>query len=382
MRQKLLPPFLEKRIKEHYQDRFVNEWGGESLFKSPSPSSDDVPLNNNDYLCICKNKLLPYSRRENTSAEVLMSSFFLDESSFQSEVEKEFSKFFNVESSILCQSGWAANTGLIQSLADNNTPVYVDVLAHMSFHDGVLLAKARSYIFAHNNVNSARKKILLYGPGIIVVDSVYSTNGSLCPLIDFATLAQELDCVLVVDESHSAGTHGPEGRGLVNHLKINEQVDFITVSLAKAFAGRAGLITCPNNFKDYFLLESHPSIFSSALMSHDLKWFMDVIPLIISSNVKRERLHSNSKQVRASLAQLGYNVSSGTEQIIAVEIGNEKKVQVLQKKLQKKGVYGSVFGYPATTKNKSLIRLTINSDLTDSDISRIVDAFKTSIADV
>ncbi len=76
MRQKPLPPFLEQRIKEHYQDRFVNEWGGESLFKSPSPSSDDVPLNNNDYLCICKNKLLPYSRRENTSAEVLMSSFF------------------------------------------------------------------------------------------------------------------------------------------------------------------------------------------------------------------------------------------------------------------------------------------------------------------
>ncbi|WP_448196288.1 aminotransferase class I/II-fold pyridoxal phosphate-dependent enzyme, partial [Raoultella planticola] len=77
------------------------------------------------------------------------------------------------------------------------------------------MAKAKAYVFAHNNVKSARKKILQYGPGIIVVDSVYSTNGSLCPLIDFATLAQEVDCILVVDESHSAGTHGPEGRGLV-----------------------------------------------------------------------------------------------------------------------------------------------------------------------
>lgn len=160
MHQKPLPSFLEKRIKEHYQDRFVNEWGGESLFKSPSPSpsSNDVPLNNNDYLCLCKNKSLYLNMELDISNNVLMSSFFLDESSFQVRVEREFSKFFNVENSILCQSGWAANTGLIQSIADNNTPVYIDSLAHMSFHDGVLLAKEKSYIFSHDNVISARKK--------------------------------------------------------------------------------------------------------------------------------------------------------------------------------------------------------------------------------
>ncbi|MEG6138976.1 alpha-hydroxyketone-type quorum-sensing autoinducer synthase [Enterobacter kobei] len=382
MSQKPLPPFLEKRIKEHYQDRFINEWGGVHLLKSPSLSSSDVLLSSNDYLCLRKNKSLYFNMGEDISSDVLMSSVFLDESSFQTRVENEFSIFFNVQNSILCQSGWAANTGLIQSIADDTTPVYIDILAHMSFHDGVRLANAKSYVFAHNNVNNARKKISQYGPGIIVVDSVYSTNGSLCPLSDFATLAQELDCILVVDESHSAGTHGPEGRGIVNALKLNEKVDFITVSLAKAFAGRAGLITCSNKFKDYFLLESHPSIFSSALMNHDLKWFMNVIPVIVSSDIKREKLHFNSRQIRTSLNQLGYNVSSGTEQIIAVEIGSEKNVQSLQNSLQKKGVYGSVFCYPATTKNKALIRLTINSDLTDSDISRIVDAFKTSIHDV
>lgn len=382
MSQKHLPPFLEKRIKEHYQDRFINEWGGVHLLKTPSLSSSDVLLSSNDYLCLSKNKSLYFNMGKDISNDVLMSSVFLDESSFQNRVENEFSSFFNVQNSILCQSGWAANTGLIQSIADDITPVYIDILAHMSFHDGVRLANAKSYVFAHNNVNNARKKISQYGPGIIVVDSVYSTNGSLCPLNDFATLAQELDCILVVDESHSAGTHGPEGRGIVNALKLNEKVDFITVSLAKAFAGRAGLITCPNKFKDYFLLESHPSIFSSALMNHDLKWFVNVIPVIISSDVKREKLHFNSRQIRSSLNQFGYNVSSGTEQIIAVEIGSEKNVQTLQNNLQKKGVYGSVFCYPATTKNKALIRLTINSDLTDSDISRIVDAFKTSIHDV
>lgn len=94
---------------------------------------------------------------------------------------------------------------------------------------------------------------------MIVVDSVYSTNGSLCPLEDFVALAEETGCVIVVDESHSVGTHGPEGRGIVYALGLTKRVDFVTASLAKTFAGRGGLITCLTLFKDYFQLESHPS---------------------------------------------------------------------------------------------------------------------------
>lgn len=375
MNKKALPSFIKKRIKEKYQDRFINEWGGVHIL-SPKPSAeDDILLCSNDYLCLRRDSNL-FFKSDRVLDDMLMSSVFLGNDSIQSRLEKQFACFFNFENSIICQSGWMANAGLIQSIANEQTPVYIDFFAHMSFHDGIRLANAKPYFFEHNNANSAKRKILRYGPGIIIVDSVYSTNGSLCPLSDFAILAKDYDCVLVVDESHSAGTHGHEGRGLVSALDLTENVDFITLSLAKAFAGRAGLIVCNTEFKDYFLTESHPAIFSSAVMNNDLQWFSDVIPFIISSNERRKRLHLNAKYVREELKNAGYNVSGGTEQIIAVEIGFEKDVQILQGKLYNKGIVGSVFCYPATARNRALIRLTINSGLSNIDLSRIVNGFK------
>ena len=355
MKRKPLPGFLNNRINERFQERFHTEWQGTHLFKINQNGVNDVILCTNDYLCLCDEESLNVGNHENRMGEKIMSSVFLNETSYQAEVERAFSEFFGSEDSIMCQSGYAANTGLIQAIANENVPIYIDILAHMSLHDGVRLANAKSYAFAHNSVEGARK-IASYGPGVIVVDSVYSTNGSLCPLEDFVALAEETGCVIVVDESHSVGTHGPEGRGIVYALGLTKRVDFVTASLAKTFAGRGGLITCLTLFKDYFQLESHPSLFSSSVMNHDLKWFMDAIEHIKSADEKRERLHAHAKYIRTALADLGYDVSGGSEQIIALEAGSEKMyfllkiiwkrkeywlvpsaIQLLQRKSQKSG---------------------------------------------
>lgn len=378
MDRKALPFFLRERMKEHFYDRLAHQWGGQHLLKSRIPAFNDVSLCSNDYLGMNQEHSLIAPSGAESERTVLMSSVFLDDSSLQSEVERQFSAFLNVPQSIICPSGWMANAGLMQAVADARTPVYLDVLAHMSFHDGARLAGATCYTLAHNDARSAARKIQRHGPGVIVVDSVYSTNGSLCPLPDYVSLAQAFDCALVVDESHAVGTHGPQGRGLVNAMNLTAQVDFLTLSLSKAFAGRAGLITCPCAFKDYFLLESHPSIFSTAIMAHDLNWFSRVIPVISSADGRRERLHANAAHIRTALRELGYRVSSGTEQIIAVEVGSEQNVQLLQTRLQQRGVYGSVFCYPATGRNRALIRLTVHSQLSGQDLARVVEAFKAS----
>jgi CAI-1 autoinducer synthase len=374
-----LPEFIEARMRG-YQKRFVEQWKGKHLLKSSAPTANDVSLCSNDYLDLLQDPSLYVEPRRGT--HLLMSSVFLGEDSLQAEVERAFSGFFNVENSILCPSGWMANAGLIQTIANKRTPVYIDQLAHMSFHDGARLAGATAYMFAHGDAASAGAKIAAHGPGVIVVDSVYSTDGSLCPLSDFAVLSEQTGCVLVVDEAHAAGTHGPQGRGRVNELKLVDKVDFMTVSLAKAFAGRAGLITCTTAFKDYFLVESHPSIFSSALMEHDLQWFMKAIPAIRNADDKRKRLHANAHYLRTHLHDLGFKVSSGTEQIIAVQVGSEHHVQLLQTKLQQRGIFGSVFCYPATAKNKALVRLSVHSDLPESDLANVVLAFKVALREL
>jgi CAI-1 autoinducer synthase len=94
------------------------------------------------------------------------------------------------------------------------------------------------------------------GPGIVVVDSVYSTTGALCPLVETVDVAEAHGCMILVDESHSLGTHGPQGAGLCAALGLSERVHFITASLAKAFAGRAGFFAAPAHMRHYIFCQA------------------------------------------------------------------------------------------------------------------------------
>jgi CAI-1 autoinducer synthase len=244
----------------------------------------------------------------------------------------------------------------------------------MSLWQGAQAAGARPIAFAHNDAAHAQRQIMKNGRGVMAVDAIYSTNGSRCPLEDFAEVAQRHNCALVVDESHSLGTHGPQGAGLVAQHRLSDRVHFQTASLAKAFAGRAGLITCPVGFKDYFAMESYPAIFSSSLLDHELTWFEEAADFLQHADERRSRLHAISHRVRTALAELGYDVSAGTEQIIALESGLESRTLRLRDALQTRGIFGSVFCAPATGLNRSLMRLTMNCGLTDEDIDRLIGA--------
>jgi CAI-1 autoinducer synthase len=213
-----------------------------------------------------------------------------------------------------------------------------------------------------------------HGPGVIVIDALYSTNGSIAPLHEVVDIAERSGSILVVDESHSLGTHGPKGAGLVVELGLAERVHFRTASLAKAFAGRAGFITCSSRFKGYFRTESRPAIFSSALLEHELAWFDAAVDFISAADARRASLHRNARMVREGLRELGYNVNDGSEQIIALEAGPEPKTLVLRKALEKRGVYGAVFCAPATPKNRSIVRLTLNSGMRQHDIDTLLEA--------
>jgi CAI-1 autoinducer synthase len=130
---------------------------------------------------------------------------------------------------------------------------------------------------------------------VIVVDALYSTDGSLAPLHDVVALAEKTGSVLVVDESHSLGTHGPRGAGLVIAAGLEDRVHFRTASLAKAFAGRAGIITCSSRFKPYFLSESRPAIFSSCLLNHELAWFDAAIDFVERADARRAALRASPR---------------------------------------------------------------------------------------
>jgi CAI-1 autoinducer synthase len=376
-----LPDFVRRRMDMHYVTRIGQQLGGEHPHAWQPTPAGAVFLAGNDYLCLSGEPALVAAQMAAQMAalrqgqrELLMSAVYLQDGSPQHRLERKLARFMGAQDGILAQSGWAANVGLVQTLAGPGIPVYLDMQAHASLWEGVQSAGATPVSFLHNDMAHLDKQVQRHGRGLIVADALYSTNGSLAPLAELVQVAERSGCMLIVDESHSLGTHGPRGAGLVAAAGLNERVHFRTASLAKAFAGRAGFITCSSKFKGYFLSESRPAIFSSCLLGYELAWFDAAIDFIGAADARRNALHGKARKLRAQLSALGYNVSDGTEQIIALEPGPEPKTLALRKLLERHGVYGAMFCAPATPRNRSLVRLTLNSGLERGQLERIVQA--------
>lgn len=371
-----LPAFVDARVEGFYRDRVRDAWSGGFITHSDRvPAREDVILQSNDYLSIANHPEIVAAQIDALRDEgngLMMSSVFMREDDPSHRLEAELARSMGFAEGMLAQSGYLANTGLLQSVAGERTPVYIDMLAHTSLWEGVRAAGARAVPIMHNEPEHLRRQVLRNGPGVIAVDSVYSTTGALCPLTEVATIARESGSVLIVDESHSLGTHGPHGEGLVAALGLQDKVHFVTASLAKAYACRAGFIACPPKVRDYLCFEAFPAIFSSSLLPHEVAAIGAAHAVIRRDDWRRTRLQQITRRVRNALTALGYPVGLGSEQIIAFEVGSEPETLRVRNVLESHGVFGSVFAAPATAKNRALIRLTLNAGLNDAQIEKLL----------
>ncbi len=365
---------LAQRIQREFTDRWDNLWGGRSLLHGRTPGSNAVRLNGNDYLGLTGHPDIVRAQTDaikNDAEFVIQSNVFLHGQHPVRELERSLAGWLGKDDGMLCQSGYAANVGLLQAIADEKTPVYLDTLAHTSLWEGARAARAPAFMFRHNDPAHLSRMVARHGPGIVVVDSVYSTTGAICPLADMVDVAHQHSSMILVDESHSLGTHGPQGAGLCVELGLSHRVHFISTSLAKAFAGRAGFFTVAPEMRNYVIGSSFPNVFSSCLLPHEIAGLSATLDVIKACDPQRARLMQLSRRLRCSLSDMGYPVHQGTEQIIALESGTEPATMELRDALEARGVFGAVFCAPATSRNRTMVRLTLSSALTDAEVDHV-----------
>jgi CAI-1 autoinducer synthase len=368
---------LHRRIERDFAQRWNQEWSGRSLLHGRTATSNSVRLNGNDYLGLTGHPDIVRAQMKAMSHDAefaIQSSVFLHGEHPVRDLERGLAQWMGKEDGLICQSGYTANLGLLQAIADESTPVYIDTLAHMSLWEGARAAKAPAQPFRHNDPAHLARLMARDGPGIVIVDSVYSTTGAICPLADIVDVSRKAGSMILVDESHSLGTHGPGGAGLCAELGLTQEVHFITASLAKAFAGRAGYFSVPAAMRNYVLSFSYPNMFSSCLLPHEIASLAATLEVIKSSDSQRRRLHRLSRELREGLAEQGYPVHQGTEQIIALESGTEPATMILRDLLEERDVFGAVFCAPATSRNRTMVRLTLSSALTDAEIAHVLAA--------
>ncbi|MCC4817345.1 CAI-1 autoinducer synthase [Vibrio lentus] len=373
-KKKPLPSFIEERLNFHIQDLITQNQSQKHLVLGKRPPRNAVVMQSNDYLALSHNKQIQQAHQAAISEHddnVVMSAIFLQDEESKPAFETELASYVGMESCLLSQSGWAANIGLLQTICPPNTPVYIDFFAHMSLWEGIRAVGATAHPFMHNNMSHLRKQLERHGSGVIVVDSVYSTIGTIAPLRDIYEMAQAFDCAVIVDESHSLGTHGENGAGLVQALGLTNQVDFITVSLAKTFAYRAGAILGPKQLSDTLPFVAYPAIFSSTVLPQEVIRLEKTLEVIKGAEDKRKALFERAKSLTTGLKRIGFNIRSES-QIVALECGNERNTERVRDFLEQRDVFGAVFCRPATGKNKNIIRFSVNADLTPRDIDHVL----------
>jgi CAI-1 autoinducer synthase len=364
-------------------DRFTQwearqaRWDG-ALFRGRAlPGPDDLILMSNDYLALGRHpevvEAQVRSLRQHGNG-MMMSGAFIGDADQHRALEERMAAFLRAPATVLCQSGWTANVGLIQAVAPPGAPVYVDATAHASLWAGIQAAGAVPRPFSHNDTEYLAGLIGQYGPGLIAVDTLHSVTGDLCPLAEVVEIAERNGCPLIADESHTLGVLGPGGAGLTVALGLVDRVTFRTASLAKAFAGRAGLVACSRRMANYLPYHSLGAIFSSTLLPHDLAGLAAVLDLLVSADDRRDRLARTAALLRAGLSALGYNIAPSQSHIIPLQPGTEERICLFQRLLDAHGVFGAPFIPPAVGKNRCVQRLSVRSELTDSELSRVLDA--------
>ena len=371
------PEFLRQRVDDYYTGRKVELWQGSHPLQGRSPRPGDIKVRSNDYLCLAGHPHVIEAEiaalRAGGHGDAVSRVWVHHERDAIREFEQRVAALMRAEDAVLCSSGYTANVGLIQSFATRGAPVYLDMKAHISLHEGVTSAGAKPVLFRHNDPQSLDKMLAANGPGLVAVDALYSTDGDIAPMAELVAVCERHGAALVIDETHSFGAQGPDGAGLVVAAGLAERVHFRTIGLSKAVASRGGLIVCSRRNAEYFRYESLPAIFSTSVMQHEVAGFDAVLDILQREDWRRDKLHANHAYLKQGLDRLGYNVEASKAQIIALEPGDIRQATQLRDALEQRGIFGAIFFPPATPEKRCLIRFTLNCGLGRRELDRIIE---------
>jgi glycine C-acetyltransferase len=293
-------------------------------------------------------------------------------------LEAKIAGFLGMEDAILYAACFDANTGLFETILEPEDAIISDALNHASIIDGVRLSKAQRLRYANSDMADLEAKLIQARHArhrLIATDGVFSMDGYIAKLPEICELAEKYDAMVMVDDSHSVGFMGKNGRGTVEYCGVEGRVDIITGTLGKALGGASGGYTAGNaKVVDWLRQRSRPYLFSNTLAPVIAATSIAVFDLI-KNPIKREALHSNARYFRQKMGALGFDLLPGNHPIIPVMLRDPKLAQSMAAELSKRGVFVTAFSFPVVPKGQDRIRTQMSAAHSVTDLDTAIDAF-------
>ncbi len=289
------------------------------------------------------------------------------------ELERRVAAFKGVESAITFQSGFNANLATIPALVDKKDIIYSDELNHASIIDGCRLSRATIDRYAHGNAEDLRCRIAEnrtrnYRRSLIVTDGVFSMDGDIAPLDELSAVAEETDCLLMVDDAHGEGVLGSNGRGIVDHFGLHGKVDIEMGTFSKAFGVVGGVVAGRQEIIDWLRQRGRPFLFSSAMTVPDVAACIAAIDLLEESDELVQRLWKNTEFFKREVANLGLDTGVSTTPITPILLGEAPLAQQFSQALYDEGVFATAIGFPTVPQGKARIRVMISAAHEQADL--------------
>lgn len=293
------------------------------------------------------------------------------------ELEQRLAEYVGKEAAIVFSTGFQANLGALSSLTGRNDYIILDELDHASIIDGSRLSFSKVVKYRHNNMEDLEAKLQAMPQSavrLIVVDGVFSMEGDIARLPEIVALADAYGANIMVDDAHGLGVIGHNGAGTASHFGLTEKVDVIMGTFSKSFASLGGFIAGDAEIVEYLKHHARPLIFSASMTPAAVASVIATLDIISTEPEHIQRLWDNTNYARTLLKDAGFDIGTVSETpVIPIYIRNEDSVFRITRMLQDEGIFVNPVVPPAVQPEATLIRFSLMSTHTFSQIDTAVD---------
>lgn len=293
------------------------------------------------------------------------------------ELERRLAEFKHTEASLTFQSGFTANVGVLQSMLSEEDVVISDQLNHASIIDGIRLTKADRRIYQHcdmDDLEQALKETQDKRVRLVVTDGVFSMDGDIAPLDQITDLAEKYDAMVMVDDAHSSGVLGKNGRGSVNHFGLDGRVHIQIGTLSKAIGSVGGYVAGAQVLRDYLIHVARPFLFSTSHPPSVVASCIAAIDLLEQEPEHVDRLWDNTRYFKEKLASLGFDTGRSQTPITPIIVGDAPDAMALSDKIFERGVFAQGIGFPTVPRGQARLRCMVSAAHTKEHLDTALEA--------